>query len=168
MFEPSTTTCLVITVPAYDAPVPKPLNISAVLWDFGGVILSSPFEAFNRYEREHGLPLDFIRSVNATDPHTNAWARLERSELSPAGFDTVFAEESAVLGHRIPGIDVEVDDGDRYRFEYQGRRQIFSEHITLGGGYPKECMSIHFLWDEARGMAIIGYFGEPPPPSEDK
>jgi putative hydrolase of the HAD superfamily len=24
--------------------------IQAVLWDFGGVILSSPFEAFNRYE----------------------------------------------------------------------------------------------------------------------
>lgn len=58
--------------------------------------------------------------------------------------------------------------GDRYRFEYQGRRQIFSEHITLGGGYPKECMSIHFLWDEARGMVIIGYFGEHLPTSEDK
>ena len=80
--------------------------IRAVLWDFGGVILSSPFEAFNRYEREHGLPIDFIRSVNATNPDTNAWALLERSELSPTGFDTVFAEESAALGHRIPGIDV--------------------------------------------------------------
>ena len=62
MFEPSTTTCLVITVPAYDAPVPKPLNISAVLWDFGGVILSSPFEAFNRYEASRGLPADLIRT----------------------------------------------------------------------------------------------------------
>jgi hypothetical protein len=58
--------------------------------------------------------------------------------------------------------------GDHYRFEYQGRRQIFSEHITLGGGYPKECMSIHFLWDETRAKLVIGYFGEHLPTSLDK
>ena len=81
-------------------------GFTAVLWDFGGVILSSPFEAFNRYEHEHGLPKDFIRTVNATNPHENAWARLERSELSPAEFDRVFAEESEALGHRVPGAAV--------------------------------------------------------------
>lgn len=80
--------------------------IRAVLWDFGGVILSSPFEAFNRYEDANGLPRDIIRRVNATDPHTNAWARLERSDISPAEFDTLFADESAAVGHRIPGADV--------------------------------------------------------------
>jgi putative hydrolase of the HAD superfamily len=80
--------------------------IRAVLWDFGGVILSSPFEAFNRYEAEHGLPADFIRSVNATNPDTNAWALLERSDVSPEQFDVLFADESEALGHRIPGADV--------------------------------------------------------------
>jgi putative hydrolase of the HAD superfamily len=79
---------------------------SAVLWDFGGVILSSPFEAFNRYEVERGLPVDFIRTVNATNPDENAWARLERNELSPDGFDAAFAADSEALGHRIPGADV--------------------------------------------------------------
>ena len=29
-------------------------EIKAVLFDFGGVILSSPFDAFSRYEAEHG------------------------------------------------------------------------------------------------------------------
>ncbi len=77
-----------------------------MLWDFGGVILSSPFEAFNRYELEQGLPIDFIRTVNATNPHGNAWARLERSEVSPTEFDAVFAAESEALGHRVPGADV--------------------------------------------------------------
>jgi putative hydrolase of the HAD superfamily len=81
-------------------------RFTAVLWDFGGVILSSPFEAFNHYERDHGLPGDFIRTVNATNHHENAWARLERNELSPAEFDAVFAEESEALGHRVPGRDV--------------------------------------------------------------
>jgi putative hydrolase of the HAD superfamily len=80
--------------------------IRAVLWDFGGVILSSPFQAFNHYEEAHGLPRDFIRTVNATDPHDNAWARLERTEIDADAFDRAFAEESAALGHRVPGADV--------------------------------------------------------------
>lgn len=79
---------------------------TAVFWDFGGVILTSPFEAFSRYESDHGLPRDFLRTVNATDPDTNAWARLERSEIDHAAFDGLFAEESARLGHRVPGADV--------------------------------------------------------------
>jgi len=78
----------------------------AVLWDFGGVILSSPFEAFRRYETEHGLPIDFIRIVNSTNPHTNAWALLERNEISAGEFDDLFATESEALGHRVPGADV--------------------------------------------------------------
>jgi len=81
-------------------------GIKAVLWDFGGVILSSPFEAFNRYESENGLPLDIIRTVNSTNPDSNAWALLERSDISPAEFDVLFATESEALGHRIPGADV--------------------------------------------------------------
>ncbi len=80
--------------------------IRAVLWDFGGVILSSPFEAFRRYEAEHEIPLDFIRRVNATNPDRNAWARLERSELDHVGFDAAFAEEARALGHEVPGADV--------------------------------------------------------------
>ncbi|HEY4609745.1 MAG TPA: HAD-IA family hydrolase [Ilumatobacteraceae bacterium] len=80
--------------------------MKAVLWDFGGVILSSPFEAFRRYEVERDLPADFIRRVNATDPHTNAWALMERNEISVSEFDELFAAESATLGHRISGADV--------------------------------------------------------------
>lgn len=80
--------------------------VRAVLWDFGGVILSSPFEAFRRYEAEKGLPQDFIRSVNATNPDANAWALLERNDISPVQFDSLFAAESESLGHRVPGADV--------------------------------------------------------------
>jgi putative hydrolase of the HAD superfamily len=75
----------------------------AVLWDFGGVILSSPFEAFNRYEAEAGLPKDFIRSLNARNPDTNAWAKMERSEVSLEGFVALFEEEALGSGHRVDG-----------------------------------------------------------------
>jgi putative hydrolase of the HAD superfamily len=80
--------------------------IRAVLWDFGGVILSSPFEAFNGYEVRNGLPKDFIRGVNSRDPHSNAWAQLERNDITPQQFDELFAKESESLGHRIPGVDI--------------------------------------------------------------
>lgn len=81
-------------------------TIRAALFDFGGVILSSPFEAFARFERERGLPADFLRTVNATNPDTNAWARLERSELTVDEFGERFAEESRALGHEVDGRDV--------------------------------------------------------------
>jgi putative hydrolase of the HAD superfamily len=75
----------------------------AVLWDFGGVILSSPFEAFNRYEAEIGLPKDFIRSLNARNGDTNAWAKMERSEVSLEGFVELFEEEARGQGHKLDG-----------------------------------------------------------------
>lgn len=78
----------------------------AVFWDFGGVILESPFDAFARYETARGLPAGFLRKVNATNPDTNAWALLERNEVAPAAFDSLFADESERLGHRVPGADV--------------------------------------------------------------
>ena len=80
--------------------------IEAVLWDFGGVISSSPFDAFARFEAQRGLPAGFLRAVNARDPHDNAWARLERSEFDLAAFDQAFARESQALGHEVRGADV--------------------------------------------------------------
>jgi putative hydrolase of the HAD superfamily len=71
--------------------------IHAVIWDFGGVILTSPFEAFARYEREIGLPDGFIRKVNATNPDDNAWAQLERNEIDVAGFGLLFESEARAL-----------------------------------------------------------------------
>ena len=75
--------------------------IEAVLFDFGGVILSSPFEAFAAYEKEIGLPVDTIRKINATNPDSNAWAKFERREVSPEEFVILFEEEALVLGHAL-------------------------------------------------------------------
>lgn len=79
---------------------------SAVIFDFGGVITASPFEAFNRLEAERGLPRDFIRSVNATNPDSNAWALFERAEIDAAAFDAKFAAEAEALGHPLDGASV--------------------------------------------------------------
>ncbi len=75
----------------------------AVIFDFGGVITSSPFEAFNRLEAERGLPRDFVRRVNAINPDSNAWAQFERAEIDTAAFDTLFAAEALAQGHALEG-----------------------------------------------------------------
>ena len=77
--------------------------LKAVIFDFGGVITASPFEAFNRLEDERGLPRDFIRSVNALNPHDNAWAKFERAEIDARKFDVLFEAEAEALGHPLEG-----------------------------------------------------------------
>ena len=82
------------------------MAVEAVIWDFGGVFTSSPFEAFNRLEAEIGAPKDHIRRVNAANHHENAWALFERNEIDTARFDQLFLEESTALGFPIRGADV--------------------------------------------------------------
>ncbi len=77
------------------------MPIRAAFFDFGGVILSSPFDAFARYESDNGLPEGTIRSLNATNPDTNAWAKLERSEVSIEKFCSLFEAEASAAGHEV-------------------------------------------------------------------
>ncbi|MEH2473904.1 putative hydrolase of the HAD superfamily [Nitrobacteraceae bacterium AZCC 2161] len=80
--------------------------IEAVIWDFGGVITTSPFEAFARFEAERGLPADIIRRTNAENHFENAWAQFERAEVDIDAFDALFAAESKALGAEVRGRDV--------------------------------------------------------------
>ncbi len=79
---------------------------STVIFDFGGVVTTSPFDAFNRMEAERGLPHDPVRRINATDPDENAWALFERAEIDADRFDALFAAEARAIGFDLPGRDV--------------------------------------------------------------
>lgn len=81
-------------------------EIKAVLWDFGGVITTSPFDAFARYETDNGLEPGFIRQLNATNPDANAWARFERSEVSASEFAALFEAEAAAAGAVVDAVAV--------------------------------------------------------------
>jgi putative hydrolase of the HAD superfamily len=80
--------------------------VEAVIWDFGGVFTTSPFEAFARFESERGLPADIIRRTNASNHWENAWAKFERAEVDIETFDQLFAEESLALGAEVRGKDI--------------------------------------------------------------
>jgi putative hydrolase of the HAD superfamily len=80
--------------------------IEAVIWDFGGVLTTSPFEAFARFEKERGFPVDIIRNTNAANHLENAWAKFERAEVDVETFDRLFAEESRRFGAEVRGKEV--------------------------------------------------------------
>ena len=119
----------------------------AVLWDFGGVITSSPFEAFNRFEADHGLPQDFIRGINATNPETNAWAQLESNQVSVDEFDDLFATEARDKGHEIRGRQVlELLSGDIRPEMVTALKRIKQDH-AIG------CITNNVNTGEGPGMA---------------
>ncbi len=122
---------------------------TAVLWDFGGVILSSPFEAFNHFEVRAGLPRDFIRSVNATNPDSNAWARLERNELGPEQFDNAFAHDSRSLGHEVRGADVLALLAGEIRPE-----MVAALDAVKAAGFKTACLTNNVVTTDTESAAI--------------
>jgi putative hydrolase of the HAD superfamily len=119
----------------------------AVLWDFGGVITTSPFEAFNRFEAANNLPQDVIRSVNSTNPETNAWAQLESSEIGLDEFDEKFAEEAMAKGHDIRGRQVLDLLSGELRPEMVNALVIIKESLRIG------CITNNVKSGEGPGMA---------------
>jgi putative hydrolase of the HAD superfamily len=119
------------------------MAIRAVMFDFGGVISSSPFDAFARLESERGLPAGFIRSVNATNPLDNAWARLERGEVSVDAFGMEWAQEARALGHEVDG---------RLVLERLGgeiRPQMVAAITTCRATYKTACLTNNFATAES-------------------
>lgn len=114
------------------------MAIRAVMFDFGGVISSSPFEAFAHFEAEHDLPPGFIRTVNATNPDDNAWARLERNEIDIDAFGVLWAAEARAAGHHI--------DGRQILEQLAGeiRPQMVAAIATCRGVYKTACLTNNF------------------------
>ena len=82
------------------------MKYKAIIWDFGGVITSSPFEAFNQFEEANGLPKDIIRTINSENPDTNAWAKFESNSVTIDVFNDLFLKEAKAKGFDIKGKDI--------------------------------------------------------------
>ncbi|MDP6344772.1 MAG: HAD-IA family hydrolase [Alphaproteobacteria bacterium] len=118
-----------------------------MLWDFGGVFTTSPFEAFNRYEAERGLPQDFIRGINATNPDRNAWAKMERSEVTVEEFGELFRAEAAAAGHPVDGGEVlPLLSGDLRPEMVAALRIVKQDHLTA-------CLTNNMRTGQGPGMS---------------
>ena len=128
--------------------------IRAVLFDFGGVISSSPFEAFAHLEAERGLPADFIRTVNATNPDTNAWAKLERGEVDVETFGSLWSDEARTLGHELDGRLV------LERLAGEIRPEMVNAIRSCGTKYKTACLTNNFTRAEAiLSEEVAGVYG---------
>ncbi|CAG8522895.1 5531_t:CDS:2 [Paraglomus brasilianum] len=65
----------------------------AVIFDIGGVCVGSPFQGIAKYEREHGLPPDYINVAIVSRGENGAFQRLERGELDLYAFYDLFGKE---------------------------------------------------------------------------
>jgi putative hydrolase of the HAD superfamily len=122
-------------------------RFEVVIFDFGGVITASPFEAFNRLEAERGLPRDFVRTVNATNPDDNAWAQFERSDIDAAAFDALFAAEAAAMGHTLDGAAVLAVLSGSIRAE-----MVSALDVLAAAGYRLACITNNVRAGHGAGM----------------
>ncbi|WP_423920626.1 HAD-IA family hydrolase [Candidatus Poriferisodalis sp.] len=124
-----------------------PAVVDAVLFDFGGVITESPFGSFNRYEDRIGVPRDTIRQINATNPDTNAWARLERSEVNVDEFAGLFEAEAADRGYEVSGSQVLACLSGGLRPQMVRALEILVERLPVG------CITNNVRTGHGAGMA---------------
>jgi putative hydrolase of the HAD superfamily len=125
-------------------------GIRAVLWDFGGVITTSPFDAFARYERDNDLPADFIRGLNAANHHENAWAKFERSEVPVDEFCVLYEKEAADAGHPLDARAVLACLSGDVRPQMVTALEQIKAH-----GLRQACLTNNFFrFDDAKTMVV--------------
>lgn len=77
------------------------MTIRAIIFDLGGVVLGSPLHAIAQYERELGLPANFVNRVVADTAPGGAWSRLERGEISMETFYVEFEADCQAAGQAL-------------------------------------------------------------------
>jgi putative hydrolase of the HAD superfamily len=77
------------------------VQLAAVVFDLGGVVMPSPIDAFREYEARVGLPHRFISEVVLAGGEHGAFSRLERGELSMEEFSDEFAAECEHAGQSV-------------------------------------------------------------------
>jgi putative hydrolase of the HAD superfamily len=87
------------------------VKFEAVVFDLGGVVFPSPLDVFRAFERDHGLPDQFLSEVVLADPEHGAWSRLERGELGFDEFCDAFDAECAAHGGTVSARELMVAVG---------------------------------------------------------
>jgi putative hydrolase of the HAD superfamily len=123
------------------------VDVVAVLFDFGGVMTSSPFDAFAKFERDNALPENIVRKINSTNPDNNAWALLERSEVDAEKFASLFRDEAKSLGYEIDGKDVLA------LLQQEIRPEMVAALATIkAAGFKTACLTNNIRRGESHGI----------------
>jgi epoxide hydrolase-like predicted phosphatase len=74
------------------------MQVRAVIFDLGGVVIGSPLHAIAAYERELRLEPNAVNRTVVRSGPTGAWSRLERGELELEEFYPLFESDCRSLG----------------------------------------------------------------------
>ena len=75
--------------------------LRAVIFDLGGVVFPSPFEAFDQYDHGNDLAKGTMRALIRRSSEEGAWAALERGELTMDDFFVALESEATSAGFRL-------------------------------------------------------------------
>jgi epoxide hydrolase-like predicted phosphatase len=75
--------------------------LKAVIFDLGGVVFPSPFEAFDQYDHGDNLAKGTMRALIRRSSEEGAWAALERGELGMDDFFVALEAEATLAGFKL-------------------------------------------------------------------
>jgi putative hydrolase of the HAD superfamily len=77
------------------------MTYRAVIFDLGGVVFPSPFEAFDTYDHGNDLEKGTMRALIRRSSESGAWSALERGELSMDEFVVALEAEALATGLQL-------------------------------------------------------------------
>src|SRR5262249_13790725 len=77
------------------------MSFRAVIFDLGGVVFPSPFEAFDEYDHNNDLTKGTLRALIRRSSEEGAWAALERGELTIDEFVVALEAEADGAGFAL-------------------------------------------------------------------
>jgi putative hydrolase of the HAD superfamily len=77
------------------------MRFRAVIFDLGGVVFPSPFEAFDTYDHGNGLAKGTMRALIRRSSEAGAWAALERGDLTMSEFVVALETEATSAGFQL-------------------------------------------------------------------
>ena len=127
---------------------------TAVIFDLGGVVFPSPFEAFDLYDSRNDLAVGTTRSIIRASSETGAWAALERGELSFTQFHAALNAEAEALGVKIDAARVMATIG-----EAGGARPAMLHAIRTLRTHGFKVGALTNNWTDDRGESTPGGIG---------
>ena len=129
--------------------------VGAVIFDLGGVVFPSPFEAFDVYDGRTGLPAGTTRKIVRQSSETGAWAALERGGLTMDQFCAALDAEAAELGHEITtaAVMATIAEMSGARPEMVGAIRRLRDHGIRAGALTNNWI------DERTEVGRVGGFG---------